>query len=454
MKVKEESSNLYPLLKVRNFGPLAGNPAKVKDEEGKEWDLIWPINRFNIFIGPQATGKSTLAKLAYFFMTVKDEVFREACDALLLNIKEISLKKITGVLVAKFFKWFGAKDEIGVDFLLQFSLKKGYSISISMSETEKGLLIDFTQSLVQNILKLSELVATHVYGSERSDNILWNKYKSDIFKTTNKLFFDNRSTIYIPSDRNDSIFPEHYVNVPESPEANYKNLVWRLQVNFSNGLKQTKDDYMQIHRDEIFPDHLSKIIELSMKIMKNWDYRYDVRREYLYNDELDERIAFSLASSGQQVGFRIIEILYYAAQGSLEGWPSTLLIEEPELNLFPDSQMYMVQLIALFANLSGNRVILTTHSPYILSTVDNLLYASHLGKQQKEKTNEILPSLYWVNFGKLGAYYLDNGMLKDIREEKLKQIKTELIDSVSDTLLQQYDELLNLDTDEETNETL
>jgi predicted ATPase len=51
------------------------------------------------------------------------------------------------------------------------------------------------------------------------------------------------------------------------------------------------------------------------------------------------------------------------------------VVEEPEAYLFPVAQKQIIDLIALLANQNENQVIVTTHSPYILSSFNNLLYA-------------------------------------------------------------------------------
>ena len=47
---------------VHNFGPIQ--------------DATVDVARFLVFIGPQASGKSTLSKLIYYFLHVRDEVVR------------------------------------------------------------------------------------------------------------------------------------------------------------------------------------------------------------------------------------------------------------------------------------------------------------------------------------------------------------------------------------------
>lgn len=52
-----------------------------------------------------------------------------------------------------------------------------------------------------------------------------------------------------------------------------------------------------------------------------------------------------------------------------------VIIEEPEAHLYPSLQNKVVEFIAYFANMNNSSVLITTHSPYILTSV-NALYCA------------------------------------------------------------------------------
>jgi len=52
-----------------------------------------------------------------------------------------------------------------------------------------------------------------------------------------------------------------------------------------------------------------------------------------------------------------------------------IVIDEPEMNAHPDAQLAITELLAILVN-SGVRVALTTHSPYIVDHINNLVEAS------------------------------------------------------------------------------
>ena len=150
--------------------------------------------------------------------------------------------------------------------------------------------------------------------------------------------------------------------------------------------------------------------------------------ERLYYSDT-EYMKLSLSSSGQQEAVWILQLIFSLM---LNNTRATLVIEEPEAHLFPEAQMYMVWLMALFANQEGNRLIVTTHSPYILTSLNNLLYAEQVGKvAERESVEKIIPSSYWLDFDRLSVNLIGEGEISSILDRSIKQIKAEMIDSVS-----------------------
>jgi hypothetical protein len=66
-----------------------------------------------------------------------------------------------------------------------------------------------------------------------------------------------------------------------------------------------------------------------------------------------------------------IYLRYWAQPGDL------LIIDEPEMNAHPDAQFCITELLACLVN-KGIRVVLTTHSPYVLDHLGTLVEASRL----------------------------------------------------------------------------
>lgn len=112
-----------------------------------------------------------------------------------------------------------------------------------------------------------------------------------------------------------------------------------------------------------------------------------------------------------------------------------IVFEEPESHLFPDSQLVLAELAALTVNSSKSRIIITTHSPYILTAMNLLLYSGEKeGKQNSEK--DVIRKEYRLKPQKVKAYLLsrNTGKLESITGEEIGLVDAMKIDGVSDKI--------------------
>lgn len=130
---------------------------------------------------------------------------------------------------------------------------------------------------------------------------------------------------------------------------------------------------------------------------------------------------------------------------------SNIFLEEPEQNLYPTTQKELINHLVELTSKDKRKhnVFITTHSPYILTSLNNLLYAAEVGKSKKEYVRKIIPMKHWVQFEDVGAWFVKNGTVVSIMDNKLKQIKAEKIDEVSNQLNRDYDKLFNLEYEAE-----
>lgn len=130
---------------------------------------------------------------------------------------------------------------------------------------------------------------------------------------------------------------------------------------------------------------------------------------------------------------------------------TNIFLEEPEQNLYPTTQKELINhLVELMdKNNRQHNVFITTHSPYILTSLNNLLYAAEIGKSKKDEVRKIIPMKYWMQFEDVGAWFVKNGKVTSIIDNKLKQIKAEKIDEVSNKLNGDYDKLFNIEYEAE-----
>jgi AAA15 family ATPase/GTPase len=89
-------------------------------------------------------------------------------------------------------------------------------------------------------------------------------------------------------------------------------------------------------------------------------------KEIVVNVNKDLRIdLYNASSSIKQLAPLLLYLRYRARKNDL------LIIDEPEMNLHPESQVKLLEILAILVN-AGVNVLLTTHSPYFLAHLNNL----------------------------------------------------------------------------------
>ena len=185
---------------------------------------------------------------------------------------------------------------------------------------------------------------------------------------------------------------------------------------------------------------------------KSWKKAFDLIQEVLRGsyqvDNGEERIVLennryakiNFASSGQQQSVWILNLLFCHL---IQARPTMFILEEPESHLFPQTQKAIVELIALVAN-QGHSMLVTTHSPYVLGTLNNLLYAaSFKGHEKQAQAAEVIPDPLWLKREDFSAWFVRDGRLEDCMDSEIGLIQNEKIDEISDVINQNYDRLFS-----------
>jgi len=174
-------------------------------------------------------------------------------------------------------------------------------------------------------------------------------------------------------------------------------------------------------------------------------YEYDDRTDYI---ELPNKskIKLSQASSGLQSVIPLLLVIEYNT-GRRKKERDLFIIEEPELNLYPSSQKEFIEYIISKLKKSGDRLIITTHSPYLLTTIDNLIQAENIKSLQPDsskKVNTLVPDNFQINYNKVSCYFFDEGTGYSTMDDEIKSIGPSNIDNVSEKLSLTFENLLAL----------
>jgi predicted ATP-dependent endonuclease of OLD family len=256
--------------------------------------------------------------------------------------------------------------------------------------------------------------------------------KSFLELKSNEIFNDSSENIFIPSGRLILSILSNQTTVIDS-----KNLEYTVR-EFIEYINDAKFLFSSLFDQAVEGNKLAN--ELSEKILKG-KYLYETGNERIFmNSEKSNKLTYS--SSGQQEAVYLIYLLKHLLNHTNE--PYFLTIEEPEAHLYPEAQQQIINLIALFANQNQNQVILTTHSPYILSAVNNLTYAHKVGKTHPDKASEIIPRALWLDFKRVYCGFVENGRIRDIMDDEFEMIKNEEIDNASRLMNREFDALYEL----------
>ena len=152
----------------------------------------------------------------------------------------------------------------------------------------------------------------------------------------------------------------------------------------------------------------------------------------------DEYIELEQSSSGIQSALP----LYLTVQYFMEKRHTTVLIEEPEQNLFPKAQKETVEYIIEHTD-DQSSVFMMTHSPYILTALNNLILANDVREQKgDEAIKNLVEQKHCVKFEEVSAYTITDGCSMNILDHENRLVGVNVIDAISDEVSETFDALL------------
>lgn len=182
-----------------------------------------------------------------------------------------------------------------------------------------------------------------------------------------------------------------------------------------------------------YPDYYVPVFDMLFQTNKS--------NETLLLRNSGKTIPFKDASSGMQSVIPLLMVLDYAVE---EQEYNRFVVEEPELNLFPQTQVKLLhQMVRLCKKLT-----ITTHSPYLLSAFNNLIEANNVLKFDASKSEEVfqlIPEECILDFDNVGAYKIVEGEVFSILDNEYRLIVADQIDSVADMESRIFSELLALE---------
>lgn len=416
---------------IKNFGPIKNCDIDVKD--------------FLVLTGPQASGKSTVAKSVFFFNYLKDILFQYVIKTNQRkslfesrSLKESFVFEVRNAFVQSFGENVG-----NTDTSIKYIYDNGRFVEVTFNESNAGELI-VVPKLNNELSKAIDMLDDEIKenGIKNADDIRKIIY-SDIFK-------NDMEILYIPAGRSlltllsaqigylYSVMDDRQKSTMDYCTQNYLERVLQIKSYFDRGPSQLLKKELN-NNGNIDEATLKMTIAKIEEILKG-EYKNSDGEELLKLSD-NEFVKLNYASSGQQEAVWITNMLFYYMLGNMKTY---FIIEEPESHLFPEAQKAITELISIAKN-DKNKVLITTHSPYILGSINNLLYADKIGKSKnKEMVEELVSPHMWLSHSVMGAYYLENGMLENILDEEYQDINHDVIDGVSSVINETYEKLTDL----------
>lgn len=343
-------------LVIQNFGPID--------------NLDIEISKFNILIGPQGSGKSTIAKVLSVIQSFDYPLF--------------AANKRKNIQVSFFL----------TPFLTYYRIE---------NFLKNNTYWFFEDELISFKLNIDTIEINH---------------KKSLEDTT-----DQSESYYFPAER---------VALPMISESLFE----------LNLAQSTLPAYfLQFGKDFTIARKNQKIFNIPTL---NLEYEHrDGRNLVILSD--NRSLLLEETSSGIQANLPLLIILQYPVKTA-----SLFVIEELELHIFPELQKELLGYVVKrmrHPNLNNAYVVLPTHSPYILSAANNLLFAAKVAKQNNESAAEvdkIINQDSWIDPDDFSAYFINDGTAKSIVNRETGLIDENELDGISENLGEEFDLLMDL----------
>ena len=346
-------------IKVKNFGPI---------KEGYLENDGWlDVKKVTVFIGNQGSGKSTVAKLISTLSWIEKAMVMGTLRQDELNTHNRFLKQLAYQRIEKYAKPNTIIEYIGKAFTLSYidgkfeakkSKENGYLLpKIMYAPAERNFL-----SSVDRPDRLKNLPST-LYTFNDEFDAAKNLFASGIELPINKVRFEydklNKLARIVGADRN------YELRLSEASSGFQSTVPLFLVTKYLSDRLSLEED-PSIKENSL--EEQKKLDKEIKTILNDTQLTPDVRQAYLRQ----------LSAKRKRACFINI-------------------VEEPEQNLFPSSQKSLLFDLLSHIKRDGNKLIMTTHSPYIISFLSISIQAAYLKNQIIESGNQdLLNKLYAI----------------------------------------------------------
>lgn len=385
-------------------------------------DCTMDLEHFTVLTGKQASGKSTVAKAIYFFRTIKDDICEDILKYNLLGNQSELTTVIRRTLRNKFLQMFGTSKAMSSDMKLRYDYSDNTFVEITLELREDEDFINPKYVFI----KFSNNITDYICRKNKNNNYERNEIQSEL----NDLFSDDYSAVFIPAGRSlitllTSQLNYLFATMDDDQKRSidfctqkYIERILKIRPLFNDGLDglaELKSNMIKLDKKAV-----SMALNRISKVLKG-RYVFANGEERLYltdnHDDTDRFVKINYTSSGQQETVWLFNILFHILVTNSK---SFIILEEPEAHLYPDAQKDISEILALMSNQSCE-LLITTHSPYILGAVNNLIYAKAVSRDcNKTIINDLVDEKLHIHDH--NAYFVDKGTIHSCIENSPERL--------------------------------
>lgn len=400
-------------IKIKNFGPIR--------EGFLENDGWIDVKKVTVLIGDQGTGKSTVAKLISIFSWIEKDLFRSNGSTLRYRKQERNFNPL--------LEYHRINDYLKDDTVILYegdAYKIGY-------QSGQNLDIQKINSNAYSLPKITYYPAERNFvssvrqtkNSNKQSFKLWSESLQEfkeIFQESKEKFRE-RETLNLPIGN--AVLEYNKLN----------DILYVKGVDYKIQLADSASGFQSFVPLFVVANYVSELPEKGKEMDEQQRETFKKESVEILNDKTYTEEQKRILLSNLAAQFNVKRTLN--------------IVEEPEQNLFPNSQQKVINSLIEYNNaIKENKLIISTHSPYILSSLNNSILAEEVF-EKTEKSIDAYGKDKRVAFADVSAYQLDNGRIYDIKDYETNLINAEAIDRCSDVINSDFDRLLDLMPDNE-----
>ncbi len=404
---------------IKNFGPITKAEIDIK--------------KFLVLIGDNATGKSTVTKLISNFLWMEKALFRTADKKWFEEENRFREFFLSYNRTENFLQDNSEIEYYGKAFIIKYNNNKisienqadnDYQLpQIMYVPAERNFLTYLTTTKeLQSGGALQDFERELTKASENLHGILSLPIRDlevEYNKTLKMLYVKNKNHTKIKITEAASGLQSA---VPLFLVSDYLS---KLVQDYKDNDTMTSGDIREFEKDtdKIADEFLNKILN---------DKNLSERQKHIAIAQISSKISSSSNKFNKKAFINIVE--------------------EPEQNLFPVSQKQMLEsLIAICNQNVNNKLFISTHSPYILTVLNNLLFAQRVIDKNANAENEVskvIEEKIRIKSDDFSAYVLnetDNGSeTKSLIDDTTGMIGQNYLDTVSEILGYEFNTLYKI----------